>query len=51
VAGALQDGVLKPHQQAADELGGNCLSGAGVEGVGEVVGERGGFACGLVRKR
>ena len=30
------------HQQAADELGGNQLGGAGEEGVGEVLGERGG---------
>jgi hypothetical protein len=26
------------HQQAADELGGNLLGGAGVEGLGEVLG-------------
>ena len=27
-----------PHQQAADELGGKLLGGAGVEGLGEVLG-------------
>jgi len=41
---------LALHQQAADELGGNLLGGAGVEGVGEVLGGRGGYGCGLVRK-
>ena len=30
------------HQQAADEFGGNLLGGAGEEGLGEVLGERGG---------
>jgi len=35
---------LALHQQAADELGGDDLSGAGEEGTGEVLGERGG--CG-----
>ena len=29
---------LAPHQQAADELGGNLLGVAGVEGLGEVLG-------------
>ena len=29
---------LALHQQAADQLGGNLLGGAGVEGVGEVLG-------------
>jgi len=28
---------LAPHQQAADELGGDDLSGAGEEGLGEVL--------------
>jgi hypothetical protein len=35
------------HQQAADELGGGLLGGAGEEGVGEVLGERGGYGSGL----
>jgi len=38
------------HQQAADELGGDDLSGAGEEGLGEgweVLGERGGYGSGL----
>ena len=35
------------HQQAADELGGDNLSGAGEEGLGEVFGGRGGYGCGL----
>ncbi len=34
------------HQQAADELGGNLLGGVGEEGVGEVLGGRGGFGGG-----
>ena len=38
------------HQQAADELGGDNLSGAGEEGLGEVLGGRGGYGVGLVRK-
>ena len=36
------------HQQAADELGGNLLGGAGEEGLGEVLGERGGYGSGFV---
>ena len=35
------------HQQAADELGGNQLSGTGEEGVGEGLGERGGYGSGF----
>jgi len=35
------------HQQAADELGGNLLGGAGEEGLGEVLGEQGGYGSGL----
>ena len=35
------------HQQAADELGGNLLGGAGEEGLGEVLGELGGYGSGL----
>ena len=31
------------HQQAADELGGNQLSGTGEEGLREVLGGRGGY--------
>ena len=34
---------LALHQQAADELGGNLLGGAGEEGMGEVLGELGGY--------
>ena len=41
-------GCLSPHQQAADELGGNLLGGAGEEGVGEVLGERCGYGSGFV---
>jgi len=37
---------LALHQQAADELGGDLLVGAGEDGVGEVLGECGGFGCG-----
>jgi hypothetical protein len=36
------------HQQAADELGGNLLGGAGEEGEGEALGEVGGYGCGLL---
>ena len=39
------------HQQAADELGGNLLGGAGEEGLGEVLGGRGGYGGGLVSFR
>jgi len=35
------------HQQAADELGCNLLGGAGEEGLGEVLGGRGGYGGGL----
>ncbi len=42
-------GCLSPHQQVADELGGNLLGGAAEEGVGEVLGGRGGYGYGLVR--
>jgi len=38
------------EQQIADELGGNLLDGAGKEGLGEVLGGRGGFGSGSVRK-
>ena len=38
---------LALHQQAADELGGNQLGGAGEEGLGEVLGGRGGYGSGL----
>ena len=34
----------------ADELGGNLLGGAAEEGLGEVLGERGGYGSGFVRK-
>jgi len=40
---------LPLHQQAADELGGNLLGGAGEEGVGEVLGKRGGYVSGSMR--
>jgi len=35
------------HQQAADELGCNLLGGASEEGLGEVLGGRGGYGSGL----
>ena len=35
------------HQQAADELGGKLLGGAGEEGLGEALGGRGGYGSGL----
>ena len=35
------------HQQAADELGGNQLGGAAEDGLGEVLGGRGGYGSGL----
>ena len=35
------------HQQAADQLGGNLLGGAGEEGLGEVLGGRGGYGSGF----
>ena len=34
-------------QQAADEVGGDHLGGAAEEGVGEVLGGRGGYGSGL----
>jgi len=37
---------LALHQQAADELGGNLLSGVGEEGLGEELGGRGGYGSG-----
>ena len=38
---------LALHQQAADEVGGNQLGGAGEEGLGEVLGGLGGYGSGL----
>ena len=35
------------HQQAADELGGDHLGGAGEEGLGKVLGEVGDYGSGL----
>jgi len=35
------------HQQAADEVGGNQLGGAGKEGLGKMLGGRGGYGSGL----
>ena len=35
------------HQQAADEVGGNLLGGAGEELLGEVLGERCGYGSGF----
>ena len=40
---------LALHQQAADEVGGDLLRGAAEEGVGEVLGGRGGYWSGFVR--
>ena len=37
---------LALHEQAADELGGNLLGGAGEEGLGEVMGGLGGYGSG-----
>jgi len=34
------------HQQAADQLGGNELGGAGEEGLGKVLGGCGGYGSG-----
>jgi len=36
------------HQQAADQLGGDQLGGASEEGLGKVLGGRGGYGSGLV---
>ena len=47
VPGVLEDGVLMPHQQAADQIGGDLLGGAAEEGLGEVLGKRGGYGSGL----
>jgi len=41
---------LALHQQATDEFGGNLLGGAAEEGLGEVLGGRGGYGSGLMRK-
>ena len=41
-------GCQSLHQQAADQLGGNLLGGAGEEGLGEVLGGRGGYWYGFV---
>ena len=38
---------LALHQQAADELGGDLLGGAGEEGLGEVLGGRGGYGMAM----
>ena len=38
---------LALHQQAADQLGGNLLGGAGEEGLGEVLGGRGGYGMAM----
>ena len=40
---------LALHQQAADELGGDDLGGAGEEVLGAVLEERGGYGSGFVR--
>jgi len=39
--------LLALHQQAADELGGDELGGAGEERLGKVLGGRGGYGSGL----
>ena len=41
--------LLVLHQLVADELGGNLLGGAAEEGLGEVLGGRGGYGSGFVR--
>ena len=38
---------LALHQQAADELGGNLLGGAGEAGMGEELGGRGGYGMAM----
>ena len=38
---------LPPDQQAADELGGDDLGGAGEEGLGKVLGGLGAYGSGL----
>jgi hypothetical protein len=35
------------YQQAANQLGGNLLGGAGEKRFGEMLGERGGYGSGL----
>jgi hypothetical protein len=42
---------LALHQQAADEVRGNLLGGAGEEALGEVLGGRGGYWSGLGERR
>ena len=42
--------IASPHQQADNELGCHHLGRAGEEGLGEVLGGRGGYGSGLVRK-
>ena len=37
------------HQQAADEIGGNLLGGAAEEGLGQVLGGRGGYGSSFVK--
>jgi len=39
--------LLAFHEHAADELGCNLLGRAGEEGLGEVLGERGGYGSGF----
>jgi len=39
------------HQQAADELGGDLLGGAGKEGMGEVLEKGGGYGSGFSPKQ
>ena len=41
--------LLAFHQQAADELGGDELGGAGEEALGKVLDERGGYMSGCAR--
>ena len=40
---------LALNQQVADQRGGNLFGGAGEKGLGEVLGERGGYGSGCVR--
>ena len=45
---AITDAIhLLLHQQAADEVGSDQLGGAAEEGLGEGLGERGGYGSGL----
>jgi len=48
--GCQGQGHLSPHQQGANQLGCNLLGGATGEGVGKVLGRRGGYGSGFVRK-